>query len=82
MTLLFGQFPQAAYVVGQFALHSLVGSVGDVVVPPETPSTGSGGGGGGYYHKTYVRRDTVTPKAPENDDDLIAALTIFSLLEN
>lgn len=80
MTLLFGQLPLAASVAGQFALHALVGSVGDVVVPPEPPPMG--GGGGGYYRKTYVRRDTITPVAPDNDEDLIAAITTFTLLEN
>ena len=82
MILLFGQLPLAASVARQFVLHALVGSVGDAIVPPEPPISPTYRGGGGYYPPTYIRRAAITTGVPDNDEDLIAAITTFTLLEN
>lgn len=80
MTLLFGQFPQAAFVAGQFALHAVVGSVGDIVPPlPEPPQTI--GGGGSVVGPAYIRRDQILTVPPVIDEELAAALTVFFILE-
>lgn len=80
MILLFGQVPQRSTVDRQTVLHGLVGSIADLTPPVPTPPIG--GGGGSYYGKTYIRRNSITPVEPELDEDLIAALTIFTLLRN
>ena len=76
MTLLFGQFPQAAFVAGQFALHAVVGSVGDVVVPPTVDTPGGGG------HRAYIRREKIVSRTPDRDDDIAAAVAVFFTLEH
>ena len=79
MTLLFGQHPQGSMADRQTVTHGMVGSIGDLTPPRPLPPMGGGGGGGG---RTYFRRNTITPVAPILDDDVIAALTVFTILEN
>lgn len=82
MILLFGQHPQGSMADRQHPLHARVGSIGDLTPPLPTPPI-AGGGGGGYYHEpVYVRRQSITTSTPQFEEDLIAALTIFTLLEN
>ena len=78
MTLLFGQHPQGSMADRQTVIHGMVGSIGDLTPPRPLPPMGGGGGGG----RTYFRRNTITPVAPILDDDVIAALTVFTILEN
>lgn len=78
MTLLFGQHPQGGMADRQIVTHGMVGSIGDLT-PSQRLSPMSGGGGGA---RTYFRRNTITAVAPELDDDVIAALTVFTILEN
>lgn len=79
MTLLFGQLPQRSTVDRQIVTHGMVGSIGDLTPPLPLPPMGGGGGGGA---RTYFRRNTITAVAPILDDDVIAALTVFTILEN
>ena len=82
MTLLFGQHPQGSMADRQHPLHARVGSVGDVVTPKFAQARLLGGGGGDHYPRTYIRRDKIIDKPLKNDEDLVAALIAFALLEN
>lgn len=98
MTLLYGQFPLNAFVVGQFVLHALVGSVADVVepipppIPPPSPSSGGGGGGSGGRTRsayrspscvpTYIRRDKIMAGTPGTDEDTLLALAALITLDD
>ena len=80
MTLLFGQFPQAAYPDGQFPLHALVGSVGDPVVPPAAtrPLVGKGIDPAMI---AYIRREQILRSPPAVDEELAAAIAVLFTLE-
>jgi hypothetical protein len=88
MTLLFGQLPQNGFALGQFVLHALVGSVGDVVIPPVEPPvvpphvTRPSGDDGRGHPPAYVLRDQIWPEPPATDDEVAAAIAVFLTIEN
>ncbi len=77
MITIFGQFPQNAVLLGQFALHATVGGIADEVI--NEPQAGGGRWVSG--EPAYVRRSEVSPTPPKNEEDLVAAITAFMLLE-
>ena len=78
MTLLFGQHPPGSMADRQYPLHARVGSVGDVARPVLPPSPDRGGGS---FGSVYIRRQEILSTPPEIEEDLILALTAFTLLE-
>ena len=80
MILLFGQHPKGSMADRQHPIHARVGSIGDLTPPLPTPPIA---GGGGYYREpAYIRRKSITDTEPQFDEDMIAALTVFTILEN
>lgn len=76
MILLFGQHLTGSMADRQYPLHARVGSVGDFVQPPTLPPILGGVGG------VYVRREKITEKHLEVDDDLILAIATLILIDS
>jgi len=79
MILIFGQFPQRAFVSGQFASRAIVGSVAEEITPP---SSILGSGPPATRRRLLLKRNELSNENSELDEEIMAAITVFVTLEN
>jgi hypothetical protein len=78
MTLIFGQFPQRAFVSGQFVSRGIVGSVTSEV---DVPDSILGSGPPARRRRMLIRHNDMSNEQSKLDEEVMAAITVFITLE-